>query len=321
MSDYFDNTNLLSIVQKWRKQLLIITFAALILSAVFSASWFIKPKYKSNAVIYPANIIAFGSETPDEQMVQIFQSDDIKTQIANEFNLYETYGIDTTKDKSYKTKLLKQFNDNITIEKTELVSVKIEALHTNPVVARDIVNRMIDLFNQKERSLQKEKSMELVSILKQQLEKRRIEMDSMELLVRDIRVNYGILDYALQTEYATERDLITRTTPGQKGYADEVAPLLKNLQEKGGEFVSLNEHLWRVRGTFNDLKVQHDNALRDVEKNLTYCNIVTSPFVADKKSYPVRWLIVAVSTLSALLFSLIVISIIENSKTVEVQKV
>jgi hypothetical protein len=313
MSEYFDNSNILKIVQKYQKQLLIVCTAAMVLSIIFSMPWFIKPKYKSTAVLYPANIIAFGSETPDEQMVQVFQSDDIKIQVSNEFNLYETYGIDTTKDKSYKTKLIKEFNENITIDKTELVSVQIEALHPNPVVARDIVSRMIELFNQKERSLQKEKAMELVTILKKQLNDKRLEMDSMDVLVRDIRVKYGILDYALQTEYATEGALISNSM--QKANEQEVKTMLKNLQDKGGEFVALNEHLWRIRGTYNDLKVQYENALRDVEKNLTYCNVVTSPFVADKKSYPVRWLIVVISTISTLMFSLIVISVIENYNT------
>lgn len=316
MSDFFDNANLLKIINKYIKHLLIIAGIALLLSVVFSSPWFIKPKYKSTAILYPANIIVFGSETPDEQMVQVFQSDDIKMQIAKEFNLYETYGIDTAKVKSYKTKLLRVFNENITVDKTELVSVKIEALDPNPVVARDIVVRMIELFNKKERELQKEKALELVEILRKQLELKKVEMDSMENRAREIRMKYGILDYALQTEYATERDLITRTTPGHKAYASEIEPLLKNLQEKGGEFVALNEHLWRVRGTYNDLKVQHENALRDVEKNLTYCNVITSPFVADKKSYPVRWLIVVVSTVSSLLFSFIVISFIENYRSV-----
>ncbi len=311
MSEYFDNTNILKIIQKYQKQLVIVTCATLLLSTIFSMPWFIKPKYKSTAVIYPANIIAFGSETPDEQMVQVFQSDDIKTQIANEFNLYETYGIDTTKDKSYKTKLIKEFNENITIDKTELVSVQIEALHPNPVIARDIVNRMIELFNQKERNLQKEKAMELVTILKKQLEDKRHEMDSLDIMIKDLRINYGLLDYPLQTRYATQNYLKSSSGKGD----NEVTAMLKNLKEKGGEFVALNEHIWRIRGTYNDLKVQYENALRDVEKNLTYCNVVTSPFVADKKSYPVRWLIVVISTLSTLLFSLIVISVIENYNT------
>jgi len=65
MSEYFDNTTILKIIQKYRKQLLIVSSAALVLSVVFSMPWFIKPKYKSTAVLYPANIIAFGSKTPD----------------------------------------------------------------------------------------------------------------------------------------------------------------------------------------------------------------------------------------------------------------
>ncbi len=315
MNEYFDNSNIIKILQRYIKQLLIISLAAAVIATIFSAPWFIKPKYKSTAVLYPANIIAFGSETPDEQMVQVFQSDDIKIQIGREFNLYETYGIDTTREKAYKTKFIREFNENITIDKTELVSVKIEALHPNPVVARDIVNRMIELFNQKERALQKEKAIELAEILHKQLDKKRAEMDSMDVMVRDIRVKYGILDYGLQTEYATEGALIA--SPLQKVNEDEVKTMLKNLQDKGGEFVALNEHLWRVRGTYNDLKVQYENALRDVEKNLTYCNVVTSPFVADKKSYPVRWLIVSISVISALLFSMIVISVVENYKGVK----
>lgn len=311
MSEYFDNTSILKILQKWSRHLAIITVTTVILSGIFSSPWFIKPKYKSTAVIYPANIIAFGSETPDEQMVQVFQSDDIKMQVVNEFNLYETYGIDTTRDKSYRTKLIKEFDDNIKIDKTELVSVQIDALHPNPVVARDIVNRMIELFNLKERALQKEKAMELVTILKKQLDKKHVEMDSMDVLIKNLRINYGLLDYPLQTRYATQSQLKSTSGKGD----NEVTSMLKNLQEKGGEFVALNEHIWRIRGTYNDLKVQYENALRDVEKNLTYCNVVTSPFVPDKKSYPVRWLIVAVSTISALMFSLIVISIIENYKS------
>lgn len=314
MNQYFDNSNIIRIVQKWSKHLIIISLATIVLSVVFSSPWFIKPKYKSTAVLYPANIISFGSETPDEQMIQVFQSTDIKIQIANEFNLYKTFGIDTTTDKSYRTKLVKEFNDNITVAKTELVSVKVEALDPNPVVARDIVNRMIELFNQKERMLQKEKALELVEILGKQLNSKKNEMDSMDVLVRDIRMKYGILDYALQTEYATEGSLIA--SPLQKANEQEVKTLLKNLQDKGGEFVALNEHLWRIRGTYNDLKVQYENALRDVEKNLTYCNVVTSPFVADKKSYPVRWLIVVISTVSTLLFSLIIISSMENYRNV-----
>ena len=60
------------------------------------------------------------------------------------------------------------------------------------------------------------------------------------------------------------------------------------------------------------MKEQLEAAQRDVEKELTYCNVITNPVVADKKAYPIRWLIVLISAISTLLLTLIVISLVEN---------
>jgi capsule polysaccharide export protein KpsE/RkpR len=137
----------------------------------------------------------------------------------------------------------------------------------------------------------------------------------MEAILVKIRQDYGILDYELQTEYATERYLEVISTPGRQSSAKEIEPLLNALKEKGGEFMALNEHLWRIRGGYNDLKEQLEAAQRDVEKNLTYCNVITNPVIADKKAYPIRWLIVVSSVLGTLLMSILVLSLLENVKT------
>jgi hypothetical protein len=76
----------------------------------------------------------------------------------------------------------------------------------------------------------------------------------------------------------------------------------------------LNEHLWRVRGTYNDLKVKYEDVLKDLTKELTYCNVVTSPVIAEKKSTPVRSLIVIMFTGSMLLLAAIVIVFVEQRK-------
>ena len=44
-----------------------------------------------------------------------------------------------------------------------------------------------------------------------------------------------------------------------------------------------------------------------VNKKLTYTNTVGFPEVADKKSYPIRWLIVLLSFFGSVLFTLIVL--------------
>ena len=316
MSEYKNNSELLGLLLKWWKQLAIISVIAIVVSAVFSSSFIITPKYQSFAVLYPANIIPMGTETQTEQMMQVLESDVIRDSVVSMYHLYEAYQIDP-EGKSARTELINQYQENVVYSKTEFESVVIEVLDEDPVQARNMVHSIITFFNSKERSLQQEKSLELVKILDTQLKKKKAEMDSMDAILTGIRQDYGILDYSLQTEYATERYLEVISTPSKKMNAKEIEPLLNALKEKGGEFMALNEHLWRVRGGYNDLKEQLEAAQRDVEKNLTYCNIITNPVVADKKAYPIRWLIVTVSVLATLLVSILFLGIMENFREIE----
>ncbi|MBI1288181.1 MAG: hypothetical protein GC178_11465 [Flavobacteriales bacterium] len=311
MGEYKDSSEVLALVVRWWKQLLVVSLVALGLSVLFSSPFVIPPQYKSFAVLYPANIIPMGTETPTEQMLQVLESDNIRDSVVNLYHLYEAYGIDP-QSKSANSTLIKDYQDHVTFRKTEYESVVIEVLDENPVQARDMAKSIIYFFNRKERFLQKEKAMELVKILQEQVGKKKAEMDSMEGVLVNLRQKYGILDYQLQTEYATERYLEVISTPGRQSNAKEIEPLLDALKEKGGEFLALNEHLWRIRGGYNDLKEQLEAAQRDVEKNLTYCNVITNPVVADKKAYPIRWLIVVSSVLSTLLISILVLSIAES---------
>lgn len=314
MSEYKNNSEVLALLIRWWKPLLVVASVALVLSSIFSSPFIIPPKYKSFAVLYPANIIPMGTETPTEQMLQVMESDNIRDSIVELYHLYESYEIDP-EGNSANAALIREYHGNVNFRKTEYESVVIEVLDKDPVQARDMANSIIYFFNRKERLLQKEKAMELVKILDEQVGKKKAEMDSMEAILVKIRQDYGILDYELQTEYATERYLEVISTPGRQSSAKEIEPLLNALKEKGGEFMALNEHLWRIRGGYNDLKEQLEAAQRDVEKNLTYCNVITNPVIADKKAYPIRWLIVVSSVLGTLLMSILVLSLLENVKT------
>ena len=45
---------------------------------------------------------------------------------------------------------------------------------------------------------------------------------------------------------------------------------------------------------------------------MTFSNVISEPFVADKKSYPVRWVIVALCGISALVLSVFVVYIFDR---------
>jgi len=320
MPTYIGNTTLWSLLIRHWKPLAVLALSAAVLSALFSSPLFIDPKFRSYAVLYPANIIPMGTETPTEQMMQILESDQIRDSVVVFYDLFNVYGIKPD-SKGSRSTLIREYHSLVTTRKTEYESVVIEVLDKDAVRARDMVNSIILHFNQKAKSMQKEKSIEVVNILSSQVTLKKHEMDSMEALLTGIRKEYGILDYDLQTEYATERYLDVITTPSRKASAKEIEPLLNALKEMGGEFKALNEHLWRTRGSYNDLKEQLEQARKDVEKQLTFCNIITHPEVADRKSYPVRWLIMLTSVLGALLVGVIVIALLENLKASHHQEV
>lgn len=301
------NSFIVKLLQKWKWHLTIIVGAAVLLSAIFSGPAFIRSKFKSFAVIYPSNLIPYSSETPTEQMLQLLKSIDIRDEMIKNFNLLKHYNIDTSITRY--SMLYEMFDENMMIKKTEYESVLIEVMDYDPDTASAMVTKMIDLFNRKAQSLQREKSHEVLRIKRDQMIAKKIEMDSMDRVFDELRTKYGLLDYDIQVEGVTMG--IIEAKGSQIGVMDN---LKRNLEEKGGELKAVKEHLWRTRGTYNDIKIEYENALKDVQKELTYSNVVTSSFPADKKSYPIRWLIVLLTATSTFLLSFIVIAILENDK-------
>lgn len=309
MNDIFNNSDLLRMISRWKFHLVILSGLGLLLSIFFSGPMFIKPKFKSNAVIYPSNLISYGVETPTEQMLQLFQSNDIRTAIMRRFHLAAHYGIDTMAS-SYRYYLDKDFDDNVKVTKTEYEAVKIEVFDTDPVTARDMVLEMIRLFDLRTRDLHRQKSLEVVVIHREELRKKQQEIDSIGTLLKELKVKYGLLDYKSQAKEASRE--YYRSLAGKGQPASDMVSSIRNLEEKGHYFQELQEHLNGALGAYERIKVDYDAAVRDVEKKLTYTNVVIRPEVPDKKSYPVRWLIVVFSTVSTFVLSLFVISLIER---------
>lgn len=306
-----NDSTLFQLVIKYRKKLILLSILSIITSTIFSGPWFITPLFKSVAVLYPANIVPFGTESETEQMIQVLQSDAITDSVIKVFKLYEHYGIDSTKNKLHRSLMLEEFHENISVKKTEFESVQLEVLDKSPKVASEIANSMIKFFDLKEQQLQRLKARENYLVIKEQMDRLQHEMDSMETIVQEMRTKDGLLDYSLQTEYAMRNYLRSIADKGTGKNLDEFLLTLKN---KGGKFLVITENLWRMRAQYADIKEKHDEALKDTYKKLSYSNVVVKPFPSDKKAYPIRWLIVVTSLLSTLLLAFLVIIAIENFK-------
>ncbi|MFZ9942538.1 MAG: Wzz/FepE/Etk N-terminal domain-containing protein [Bacteroidia bacterium] len=307
----FDASFLVSILVKHRKQLIAITLTTVALSILFSSPIFITPKYKSTAIIYPFNIIPYSSESPTEQLIQLLESEDIRDAVANDFNFIAHYEIDST-GRYPLTELHETMKENINIDKTKFESVEIIVMDKDPKMASDIADSIVSKLNKKSLDLLRKKSLEVVIISENQLKLRQAEIDSMQNLMKQISKEYGIVDMEQQIR-SLSRVYYEGVSKGA-GDGKRLENVIQAMGAKGFELVGLAENVEEVRKQYNKIKQQYDQSLRDMTKELTYSNIITSPVPAEKKSYPVRSMIVLLSTISTLVLSITLLIIFEGRK-------
>ena len=80
------------------------------------------------------------------------------------------------------------------------------------------------------------------------------------------------------------------------------------------KYISLSEQLVNENKRFSDIKSKLTEARVNANQNLPRKFLVTKGYVAEKKSYPVRWLICVVSTFSAFIFAVLMMLFIERYK-------
>ena len=314
MQEYTESSkNFIRMIIKWRIHFMIVTILAIIIAAIFSGSWFIKPKYKSFAIVYPANIKPYSTESETEQMLQLFRSADVRNSVIKKFRLSEHYGIDTT-EKVGLNNLYGNYDNNVEINRTQFESIEIDVLDTDPVMASDMAGEIIHAMNLKARNLQREKAKEVVTVVQDQLKLKKHNVDSITAAMDELRVKYQIFDYQMQVKEVTKSYLKALSNGGRD--MKDIDMMMRNLEEKGGQYYEMKKTLDILLKSYSLTQLDYDIALKELNKELTYANVVTQPTPSYKKAYPVRWLIVLSSVVSSDLFFFLILIILDNRKKI-----
>lgn len=297
--------------------MIIVGIAAVVLSAIFSSSTFIKPKFKSTARIYPSkNIYTFSDESESEQLLEIIGAMDIKLRVIDAFDLSKVYKI-SKQEPMYATYILTEFNDNVSFKKTEYETVEIQVMDTDPKRAAVMCDSIISFLDEKILSMHRIKYLEAAHIAKKDMDFITHQIDSIEAKLDFMRKEFKILDYGLQTKEVTKGMVAIlanqkeNTTGGKK-----IEQWMKNLMENGGEYNLLNQKQLNLVIQLDALKKIYDEAVSGANKKITYGQRIQNPVPADKKSYPLRSLIVVISTLAALFAAMLVVLFLENKKSI-----
>jgi len=304
MDNNFNNLSLVQVILKWKWHIIIITVAAALCGAIFSGPAFITPLYKSVAVAYPANISPYSDESETEQMLEIINSTSIMDAIVEKYDLWNDYKIDRN-DQFARTYMINEYRSKIKIAKTPYEAVSITVMDKDPETACGIARDILNFYDEKVHTLHKQKVGEVVTMYERQLKEKQHDIDSLKKRYTDICTTYGISDISSQSREVTKSML---------GGSAKASEMQANMEKFGAEIIDLQTKIAAEGNTYVSIKVDYEQNLRFYNSDLTYSNIITEPFPSDKKAFPVRWVVVALSAMGALLLSIVVAFIIENRK-------
>ena len=174
---------------------------------------------------------------------------------------------------------------------------------------------IIHFYNQKIRDLHRVKEKEMVNISLKGLSRNHKELDSIIKKLDEVRKDYGILDYKSQVPEIT-RGYMNALSSGKGSTSDakKIQELYTNISKEGSKAIWYESRFNYLTGVIDSLNTEYNFYLSEYEKDITYSHVVEYPMPSDKKSYPVRWIIVAFSTISALFLALLVFLVLDYRK-------
>lgn len=321
-------SDITSLIKSYKKILLLVGIVALIVSTI--VSFLIKDKYKSSVILYPTtnssiskaiisetnngkdDVLKFGEIEEAEQLLQILHSDEIKQKIIEKYNLLNHYGID--ENHRYKlTKLNEEFEDNVTFKLTKYLAIEIAVLDYNADTAALIANDIALYLDTVKNRMQKEIAVPAFKIVEQRYYAQKDFIKGLEDSLSALRM-LGVIDYESQAERLTEQ-LGIAIVQGKTAAANQLEERLKTLSKYGGAYVSIRDQLEFEKKQLTAIHTKYQEAKVDAESSLQHKFVVNNAFPAEKKTYPIRWLIVSISTLSSVVLALFLILIINNLKS------
>ncbi len=146
------------------------------------------------------------------------------------------------------------------------------------------------------------------------VQKNVLEMEQVISLLEDsmkVLRQLGVHDYHTQTERYNEY-MGAAILKGDQRAVKEFEERFKVLAKYGGAYVTLQDRLFNETKRLSVLRMKLEQAQADLESDLPHKFVVNKAQVPDKKAYPIRWLVVAISCISSFLLALLLIVVQEN---------
>ncbi len=316
---HFNVIEMIQILWKWRKKIIIVMLIAAGLSAIATGPWLITPLYKSNMIFYPtvnnsfsssflkdnqgdkSDPLVFGTEVQVEGMLQILNSDLTRGAVMKHFDLLNHYHLNNDDEYRY-VKLGRMYDRKVSFKRTEFTSIECTVLDEDPEFAAKMIDGISDIMDSIKTQIQRQVATQALAIVEEAYFTKRKEIqfynDSLNRLG-----DLGVFNVAEQAKVLTDIQL-------KNGANTEVQKKL--LAKYGRSFETLARTVFLELEKESDLRKFYDQARIDASANVQHKFIVSKSGPSQFKAYPIRSLMVLLTCLATLAFTCLVILIYEK---------
>jgi capsule polysaccharide export protein KpsE/RkpR len=301
------NTDILSILYKNRNHIFLITFVSVIVAIIITLPFIIKPKYRSQAYLYPANMVPFFMEqnynnvSHSELLMQFFNSYDVRTDVRRKLRLDKHYGLDTTLPK-FQTYFDYAFEENIKSSLTKYESIELTVLDHDPDTAKLIASAIIESVNKLILKQHTDKFKEFIKVNSAYLDAHKKSLDSLQKCMEVFTKKNHLVDMGAQMREAS-KNYYKLLSEGKESL--KLSEAMNEMEEHGPEFLRISNAMNEEARMYATVENELERSIRDFNRKLTYMIVASEPTKPDIKYWPKRGIIVSLTAIVSFVFACI----------------
>lgn len=320
-----ESIKLLAKIYIWRKKLIIVSVIAAVVSTVIA--FLLSPQYKASVIVFPSRTFSvsklliepnpggqedymdLGDEDDAEKLLQILNSTEIRTRIADEYDLWANWDIKkgTVNSQHY---LKMKWEDMVSFKRTNFVSIKVEVYDYVAERSAKIANSIVAYADTVKFKMTREVAKQALKITKDEYYNTIHRINELEDSLQTIK-ELGVLDYSAEVK-AYSKSMAKAIESGNESGQRKLQEKLDLLKKYGIAYDDVYGNLKKYRLKYPIIKNKYDESI------VNYNNAMPSKFIVDKaiadeqKAKPFRALIVVLSTVSAFLLALLYLLSVEK---------
>jgi len=309
----FTFRNLVYIINKRFKFFVIIALLAAVAGWVFTSSFFMKPRFTSSATVYPKNLEPFSDESETEQMLQLLEFSEIKDTLVDKYELYKRWGL-VPGDPEYNHWLNYLYAERISIRPTKYESIIIECQDESPDTAKLMVDEILIQYNRLTNKMEQETYAEYVDMKEAEVAFLKSIMDRTNEDLNKVRASTGMISLSGQLEELMEgyMRMLEKGANGRR--FEQIAQKLEKVNQEGGQLLNGSILMDNLGIVYAEVLEDLNEAQSYSTRKISYANVISKPKVADKKSWPVRWILFLGIVAGSLFLALIVFAFFDKKE-------